>query len=37
VILGLIDYGSSGIGIGLMIYFILTGGIIIWKLTRRNR
>ena len=37
VILGLIDYGTSGVGIGLMIYFIVTGGIIIWKLTRRNR
>ena len=37
VILGLIDFGMSGIGIGLMIYFIVTGGIIIWKLTRRNR
>ena len=40
IILGLIDYGlgnEDGIGIGLLIYFIVTGGIIIWKLTRRNR
>jgi len=37
VVLGLVDYGAGGVGIGLMIYFIVTGGIIIWKLTRRNR
>jgi len=36
VTLGLIDYRTE-VGFGLMIYFVITGGIIVWKLTRRNR
>ena len=34
--LGLVDYRTST-GLNILIYFILAGGIIVWKLTRRNR
>lgn len=35
MILGLVDYRSS-VGINVLIYFIIAGGIIVWKLTRRK-
>lgn len=34
--LGLIDYRTST-GLNILIYFIMAGGIILWKITRRNR
>ena len=36
VIMGLINYKTT-VGFGLLVYFVVTGGIIVWKLTRRNR
>ena len=36
MVLGLVDYRTSA-GVSVLIYFIVSGGIIIWKLTRRNR
>lgn len=36
MVLGLVDYRTST-GLNILIYFIVAGGIIIWKLTRRNR
>jgi hypothetical protein len=35
-ILGLIKF-TADTGLGILIYFILTGGILIWKLTKKNR
>ena len=35
MILGLVDYRTSS-GINVLIYFIIAGGIILWKLTRRK-
>ena len=34
--LGLVDYRTST-GLSIFIYFVIAGGIIVWKLTRRNR
>ena len=34
--LGLVDYRAST-GLNILIYFVLAGGIILWKVTRRNR
>jgi hypothetical protein len=34
--LGLVDYRTST-GLNILIYFIIAGGIILWKVTRRNR
>ena len=36
MILGLVDYRTSA-GLNILIYFMLAGGIILWKITRRNR
>lgn len=36
MVLGLVDYRTSA-GLSIFIYFVVAGGIIIWKLTRRNR
>lgn len=36
LVLGLVDYRTTA-GVSVFIYFIVTGGIILWKLTRRNR
>ena len=35
-IMGLVDYNSST-GVGLLIYFIVAGAILIWKLSKKNR
>jgi len=35
-ILGLIRFTDS-VGLGILIYFVLTGGILVWKLTKKNR
>ena len=36
MVLGLVDYRTTA-GVSILIYFLIAGGIIIWKLTRRNR
>ena len=36
MVLGLVDYRSST-GLNVLIYLIVAGGIILWKVTRRNR
>ena len=36
MVLGLVDYRTST-GLNILIYFIIAGGIILWKITRRNR